>query len=362
MWIEISYLLPELAKGDMPVVIMDLLSLTYAQLEDEFRQRYGRGAFHAAALYRSFFQGSSLDLSAVPAFRASVPLGQQVQRDLKRTQLKVVDRLCQEDVTKLVFQYADGCRVETVVIPMANHWTVCISSQVGCRMGCRFCETGRMGWQRQLSAGEIVAQVHAVKVGLGKDVRNVVLMGMGEPLDNFGQVTQAIRVLEDQRGLNIAKRHITLSTVGLVDGIERLAALNWPQLKLAVSLNAATDSLRSKLMPAIKEHSLGRLKNVLARYPLSRGNALLMQYVLIKGINDQPQHAEQLADYLHGLPVKLNLIPYNPRRQSPFDPPSTSDVERFHKVIVAKQVFVRLRRSKGVAIRAACGQLGGNRN
>jgi 23S rRNA (adenine2503-C2)-methyltransferase len=193
---------------------------------------------------------------------------------------------------------------------------------------------------------------------MGLDVRNVVFMGMGEPLDNFDQLIRAIRVLEDQRGLNIARRRMTVSTVGLTDGIEKLAALNWPQLRLAVSLNAPNDDLRSRLMPINDHFPLSQLKSVLRSYPLARGNALFIEYVLIRGQNDRPEHARQLADYLNGLPVKLNLIPYNPGSHSPFEAPTPGEVERFREALVAEGIFVRLRSPRGADIRAACGQLG----
>lgn len=338
---------------------MNLLALTYPQLKDTFQRRYGRGAFHATALYRAFYQAPDMDLAEVPAFQDSDQLRSQVQRDLCHCSPRIVGQERQGGVTKLLFELTDGFQVEAVVIPMENHVTICISSQAGCRMGCRFCETAQMGWHRNLSAAEIVAQVYRVKVGLGMDVRNVVFMGMGEPLDNFDAVVQAIQVLEDQRGLNIAKRRITLSTCGVVAGIEKLAALKWPQLRLAVSLNAPNDALRAQLMPVNGRDAMAGLKRTLSNYPLARGNALFIEYVLIKGVNDQPGHARQLADYLDGLKVKLNLIPYNPRRDSPFEAPTDTDVDRFHEALIEQRLFVRLRRSKGAAIRAACGQLGG---
>jgi 23S rRNA (adenine2503-C2)-methyltransferase len=203
-----------------------------------------------------------------------------------------------------------------------------------------------------------VAQVYTVKVVLGITLRNVVFMGMGEPLDNLGSVTQAIEVLGDQRGLDIARRHITVSTVGLVDGIEKLAALNWPQLKLAVSLNAPDDAVRQRLMPVNHRYSMADLKRALLNIPLARGNALFMEYVLIKGINDQPEQAHAVADYLTGLPVKLNLIPCNPDPDGPFASPEAETVDRFLATLIKRKVFVRLRTSKGAQIRAACGQLG----
>ncbi len=338
---------------------MNLLNLTYDQLENQFRRRYGKGAFHASPLYRSFFRNANLDLNELRAFDQSPALRRRVEGDLSIRVPTVVDMIEQEGVMKLAFRLHDGARVESVVIPMANHASVCVSCQVGCRMGCRFCETARIGWRRDLTADEIVAQVYTVKVKMGIDVRNVVFMGMGEPLDNFDAMMQAVRVLEDQRGLDIAKRHMTLSTVGLIPEIHRLAAMQWPQLKLAVSLNASNDALRSRLMPANNRYPLAALKEVLAGYPLARGNALLIEYVLIKGVNDRPEHAAELSVYLQGLSAKLNLIPYNPIRPSPFEAPSERDVETFRRHLVDRHVFVRLRRSKGNQIRAACGQLGG---
>jgi 23S rRNA (adenine2503-C2)-methyltransferase len=263
-------------------------------------------------------------------------------------------------VVKLVFGLDDGFRIETVVIPMANHATVCISCQVGCRMGCRFCHTGRMGWRRNLRPEEIVAQVYAVKVHMGVSVRNVVFMGMGEPLDNFDNVMQAIEVMADQRGLDIAKRHITLSTVGLPQGIEQLSTLNWPQLNLAVSVNAPDDFLRSQLMPINRQYPLDELKKALRQYPLARGNAIFIEYVLIKGINDQLRHADELSAFFQGLRIKLNLIPYNPSDQFPYEAPTAEDIQRFQQALIDQRIFVRLRNSKGAGIRAACGQLGGS--
>ncbi|MDA8138883.1 MAG: 23S rRNA (adenine(2503)-C(2))-methyltransferase RlmN [Desulfobacteraceae bacterium] len=338
---------------------MNILAMTYDQLAAHFRQHYGRGEFHAAALYKAFYHSKPFEVKNIPEFAASAQLSDQVSADLQYDLPIPVHEISEEGVTKLAFRLVDGLMVETVVIPMPHHTTICLSSQVGCRMGCRVCETGQMGLLRNLSAAEIVAQAYDVKVRLGLEVRNVVFMGMGEPLDNLDQVTQAIRVLNDQRGLDIPQRRITLSTCGLVEGIRRLSALNWPQLKLAVSLNAANDELRAVLMPVNRRHNLAELRQALQDYPLARGNVLFMEYVLIKGVNDHPDHARQLARYLEGLPVRLNLIAYNPRRQSPFEAPSAAEVEQFRQMLVEYRIFVRLRHSRGAGIRAACGQLGG---
>jgi 23S rRNA (adenine2503-C2)-methyltransferase len=337
---------------------VNLLELTYAQLTELFERQYGRGAFHAAALYRAFYAGADPNLGGLPAFAGSPRLLEQVGRDIESNVLTLIHQVDDEGVTKLVFRLSDGLAVETVLIPMARHHTVCISSQVGCRMGCRFCETARLGLLRPLTVSEIVAQVYTVKVIMGLCVRNVVFMGMGEPLDNLDNVIQAIRVMEDQRGLNIAKRRITLSTAGLIDGIRRLTELNWPQLKLAVSLNAGSDAVRSSLMPVNLRHPMAELKQTLLKYPLARGNVVLIEYVLIKGVNDSPEDARQLALYLKGLSARLNLIAYNPRRGSTLQVPTEADIHRFLQYLIGQEIFVRFRRSKGTAVWAACGQLG----
>lgn len=339
---------------------MNPLELTYDQLVRLFARNYGRGPYHAAALYGAFYRTPDFKMDQSPPFAASPQLLDLVSRDLAVEIPTVAHRVEAQGVTKLVFRLSDGLAMETVIIPMARHTTVCISSQVGCRMGCRLCETARLGLLRGLTVSEIVAQVYVVKVIMGLDVRNVVFMGMGEPLDNFDHVIQAIRVMEDQRGLNIAKRRITLSTSGLVEGIRRLAGLDWPQLKLAVSLNAADDAVRSMLMPINRRHNMAELKQALHAYPLARGNVLLIGYVLIEGVNDKPEHARQLADYLSGLPVRLNLIAYNPTRGAPFAPPSEDKVSQFLRHLIELKIFVRLRKSKGSPIWAACGQLGGS--
>lgn len=337
---------------------MNLLRFTYAQLVDHFRHAYGRGEFHANALYRAFYADADLRIANLPEFSNSPKIGKRVQHDLDAARPHIVRRTSENGVSKLVFQLEDDHNIETVVIPMANHSTICISCQVGCRMGCRFCQTGQLGWVRNLSVEEIVAQVYTVKVKMGMNIRNVVFMGMGEPLDNFNSVVQAIRVMEDQRGLNIAKSHITISTAGLPHKIKQLTELNWPQLKLALSLNAPNDKLRDNLMPINRKWPMTELKQALSTVPLTRGNALFMEYVLIKNVNDHPRYARQLAAYLQGLTAKLNLIPYNPRQQSPFQAPTDEDVQRFHQALIDQHIFVRLRSPKGSGIRAACGQLG----
>ena len=228
-------------------------------------------------------------------------------------------------------------------------------------MGCLFCETGSNGFYRNLDTEEIVGQVYAARFHFGYDIRNVVLMGMGEPLNNFDNVVQAIRVLSDQRGLNIHRRHITVSTVGIINGIRKLAGLNWRDLNLAVSLNAPNDTIRSRIMPINRTAPMEKLRQALMDYPLKRKSAIFIEYVLINGLNDTRESARQLAEYLKPLKTKVNLIPVNPNTYADtrFETPSQEDMNRFYGWLTENGLFVRKRTARGLGLMAACGQLGG---
>lgn len=320
--------------------------------------RFGKGAYHAAAVYRQVFRRGRLAPEDLAEFGPSGQLAGRVKAGICFRLPELADSFSEQGVTKLVFRLADGVRIESVVIPMATHFTLCVSTQAGCRMGCRFCRTGQMGFVRNLTTEEIVGQVLAARAVLGFDVRNLVFMGMGEPLDNFGHFTRAVRVLEDQRGLDIAKRRMTVSTVGLVDMIYALAGRRWSRLKLAVSLNAPDDRLRSYLMPVNRRWPLAELIRALRSYPLPAKGHILVEYVLINGLNDSPEHAGRLAALVEGLPVKVNLIACNPVPEAGFEPPPDQVIDNFRRRLVENKVFVRVRSSKGCGILAACGQLG----
>jgi len=265
---------------------------------------------------------------------------------------------------------------ESVIIPMRGHrgvqwYTLCVSSQVGCRMGCTFCETARMGLVRDLTAAEIVAQ-HLVARDLmtngaasGQPYRyfqsgisDIVFMGMGEPLDNFDAVTQAIRVLGEPNGVNFPQAQITVSTVGRVDGLRRLAALEWPNLRIAISLNAPTDALRRSLMPVNRAMPLAELRAALDAYPMARKGRFVLEYVLLRDVNDSPAHARAVAAWSEGLRCVVNLIPYNPQRDAAYAPPDEATIDRFAAEIRHCGVFVKRRRTKGRDLLGACGQLG----
>ncbi|MBI1818578.1 MAG: 23S rRNA (adenine(2503)-C(2))-methyltransferase RlmN [Deltaproteobacteria bacterium] len=267
---------------------------------------------------------------------------------------------------------------ESVIIPMRNYsgmdwYTLCLSSQVGCRMGCTFCETGRMGLLRNLSSAEIVRQrLVARQLMLDQDplaatrpfryfsdgIRNLVFMGMGEPLDNFDAVVQAIRVFNDPRGLDIPLTQVTISTVGRIDGIRKLAQLNWPNLRLAISLNAPNDRLRDELMPINKGMPLADLQLALLDYPLPRRGLFLIEYVLIKDVNDAPALADEVAAWCRPLRCVVNVIPYNPQRDASYATPSDDAIVRFCARLRSQGVFVKRRITHGRDLMGACGQLG----
>ena len=266
------------------------------------------------------------------------------------------------ELTKFVQRTADGLETESVVIPMARagrEWqTLCVSSQVGCAMGCTFCETAQLGLRRSLRAAEIVGQVIAARRSFAATIQNVVFMGMGEPLDNFDAVVQAIRVLSDPSGLAIAKERITISTVGRVDGIRRLRALRWRRLNLAVSINAPNDEIRSQIMPINRKDTMERLREALIEYPMRTCGHIMLEYVVIPGVNDRREHAVELAEYCRPIKGCVNVIPYNPRRDSPWPAPTPEHVTDFMGWLRDAGQYCKRRMTKGRDLMAACGQLG----
>jgi 23S rRNA (adenine2503-C2)-methyltransferase len=266
--------------------------------------------------------------------------------------------------TKVVLRLADGERIEAVHMPRevrSPRVTLCISSQVGCAMGCTFCATGAMGIRRNLSAGEIVGQVIALIMALGPGRSHsvtLVFMGMGEPLHNLDNVHRAIRILNHPAGLNVATRRITVSTAGLAPAIERLAGMR-PRPWLALSLNATTDEARSRLMPLNRVWNLARLRQALDRWTLAPGEKLLVEYVLMAGENDTPEDADRLADWLGELRQghNVNLIRMNEHPSAPFREPSDSRLQAFLDRLKERGCFVTVRKSRGRDVQGACGQL-----
>lgn len=267
---------------------------------------------------------------------------------------------------KFLLTLNDGLETESVILPIEGYkkkrHTLCVSSQVGCAMGCDFCQTAQMGLLRNLTTAEIIAQWHAAHHALGTKIDNIVFMGMGEPLENLDAVIPAIEILADNNGPAIASSRICVSTVGRIEGIKLLAAMartdGYKRLSLAFSINAPNDEIRKKIMPLAKAVSMEQLRNAILAYPRHDVGGVLAEYVLIPGVNDSDEHAVEICEYLKPIGCGLNIIPYNPRDNSPWPAPTETSVDRF--VAVAKNTgqFVRRRITLGRDAMAACGQLG----
>ena len=256
------------------------------------------------------------------------------------------------------FELEDGRRIEAVYIPDTPRQTFCISSQVGCAMDCDFCLTGKMGFVRHLTPAEIAGQVRVLAdaTGLAGTPFNIVLMGMGEPLHNYDSVMTTIRILCDEQGMAVAPRRITLSTVGLVPAMEKLA--QEPIMpNLAVSLHATTDAQRDRLVPINRKYPLEALIDACKRFPLKRRSRITFEYVLLDGVNDTPEDARRLVRLLDEVKAKVNLLPLNAAPGIPYERPSDARVDRFARLLAEHGLTVSVRKSRGRDIRAACGQL-----
>ena len=359
---------------------IDILSFTSAEFSAQAARR-GVKAPAAMDIYRrAFRQGSTLvDWAAIHCS-------------------PVADTLLENGTTKFILRHPDHLETESVILPITSvngrvRNTLCVSSQVGCAMGCTFCETAQMGFMKNLSASQILAQWHVANFllplplgeGRGEGVQhggdaqqdthldpspecrrslitNIVFMGMGEPMENLDAVIQAIRIFSDQNGPSIPAARISVSTVGRADGIARLAALarteGFRKLRLAVSINAPNDEIRSMIMPINRSTPMAKLMTAMLQWPTSERSRVLIEYVVIPGVNDEPAHARQLCHYLRPLRCTVNVIPYNPRRNSPWPAPSEDCVRQFIQAVHDCGQFVKRRQTLGRGVMAACGQLG----
>nr|WP_166158498.1 23S rRNA (adenine(2503)-C(2))-methyltransferase RlmN [Neochlamydia sp. AcF84]NGY96040.1 putative dual-specificity RNA methyltransferase RlmN 1 [Neochlamydia sp. AcF84] len=336
---------------------VNLLSYTHHSFCNFIAAELGKGYLHAGLIYEEFYRTGTVS-GHHPAFHNASRLLREI---LLRVDLSLPLVPVEKDdgeTKKFLLKTLDDLEVEAVLIPMQAGGTLCISSQVGCRRGCTFCETGRMGLLRNLKVEEIIGQVFVVRHVLGYPIRNIVFMGMGEPFDNYENVTQATHILMDPKGLGFGRNHLTISTSGVIEGIHKFTHSPGPKPHLAVSINAPTDAIRQRLMPINRKHDMQQLYQAMREYNEVTGLKILTAYVLIKDVNDSLEHAERLADYLKGLHVKINLIPYNPQTGDRFARPTEENVKAFRQHLRLQGYQTLLRATKGKDIMAACGQLG----
>jgi 23S rRNA (adenine2503-C2)-methyltransferase len=329
---------------------------------EAFFSANGKERFRARQLSRWLYQKFADDFSEMTDL--SKPFREKLADGCTVTP-PVVDSIerSSDGTEKYLVRLPDGETVESVLIPEEGRSTLCISSQVGCAMKCGFCATGALGFKRNMTAAEIVNQVVFAGKRLAADgerVTNIVFMGMGEPLENYDEVCRVIDILLSVYGFHLAGKRVTVSTSGVIPQMLALSA-RFP-VSIAVSLNAARDDLRSTLMPVNRKYPLKELVAAMRKIPLDRGRKVTVEYVLLKGINDSPADARDVARLLRGIPVKINLIPFNAHEFGDFVSPPQSVADEFRDILVAAGMITITRGRRGDDIRAACGQLRGSRS
>lgn len=337
--------------------VINLIGMLPSALEDlavELGTSRYRGRQVATWLYRKGVVHLEAMTDLPRDFRARL-----AERALAR--LPEIERVTasEDGSRKLVFRLEDGARVSAVLMPDDDRLTLCLSTQVGCGFACAFCLTGTMGLERNLTAAEIVGQLLAANRLVGPDARvtHIVFMGMGEPLANLAALVPAIRVFTDAKlGIGYSPRRITVSTVGLVPGIERLAREDL-KVNLAISLHAASDEVRARIMPINRSFDLAALMHAVRRYPLAPRQRVFFEYVMLDGVNDTPEQARALVRLLRGLRAKVNLIPFNDWDGAPFRRPPLPRILAFQSILLESGITTTVRWSKGEDIGAACGQL-----
>jgi 23S rRNA (adenine2503-C2)-methyltransferase len=336
--------------------LVDLKDLTQGEFE-QLMVSWGQAPFRARQIQNWLFKG-------VTDFQTMTDIGKEVRGLLQEksfiSQAALLARQQSVDGSeKFSFRLADGEVIESVLIPETDHYTLCLSSQVGCAQGCRFCLTAQKGLHRNLAPAEIINQILAVRalVSHKSAITNLVFMGMGEPLANFTNLVQALTIILAPWGLNFSSRRVTVSTVGLAPLIPALGKA--VRVNLAVSLNAPNDALRRRLMPVAQKFPLGQVLEACRAFPLPPHRRLTFSYVLLKGVNDASDHARELARLLRGQRAKINLIAFNPHPGLPFQRPDPDTVQAFQDILVQAHYTTLVRESRGGDISAACGQLAG---
>lgn len=351
------------AKAD-PSFLLDLegkrslVGMTKEELK-EFVESLGEPGFRAKQLFQWIYQKGATTFDQMTNLSAAFRAKLAEKARLKLCEREVAQNAEPTRTTKYLFQLPDGQKVESVLMRHNYGNSVCVTTQVGCRMGCSFCASTFGGLVRNLLAGEIVDQILVMASDLpeGQRIDSVVLMGSGEPMENYDQVLKAVRLMHDPDGLNIGYRHITLSTSGLVPAIYRLADEGIP-ITLALSLHAPNDQLRSELMPVNRVWPVGEVLAATRHYGEQTGRRVTYEYILIEEVNDNPEEAEQLAALLRGSLAHVNLIPMNPVAERPqYRRPSKERIKRFQEILEAHGLETTVRREMGGDIDAACGQL-----
>jgi 23S rRNA (adenine2503-C2)-methyltransferase len=337
---------------------IDLKNLSPSEL-NEFLGSFGKERYRTVQILRWLYQ------KGIQSFDEMTNLSKRFRQELSQVSLISILRplrveQASDGTKKFLFQLEDGNRIESVLIPDKARLTLCLSTQVGCAFGCRFCLTGKIGWKRDLTVSEILNQILAVRKMLPEktSITNIVLMGMGEPLANYKNTLKAIELMAHPDAFKFSSRRITLSTVGLLPELERLSSEK-TSFRLAISLNAADEETRSYLMPVNRRYPFHKILALCRNFPLRPRTRITFEYVMVEGFNDSPQDARRLLRILRGIPSKVNLIPLNEAPGIPFKKPSEEKIKRFQEILMEGGLTAIVRTSRGREISAACGQLQG---
>ncbi|MGA1845796.1 23S rRNA (adenine(2503)-C(2))-methyltransferase RlmN [Deferribacter abyssi] len=319
----------------------------------------GEKPFRGKQLFKWIYQKGVIDFSSMTDI--SKTFREKLSKSYSFTKLKkehiVTSKL--DGSKKILFKLEDNNFIESVLMFDENRITACISTQVGCKMGCKFCNTAKIGFVRNLTAGEILRQVIELNNILsesGKKLTNIVFMGMGEPLDNLKNLEKSLEIILDEDGLNFSHRKVTISTAGLLDKLEKLVNKNF-KVNIAISLNASDNKKRNLIMPINKKFDINDIVKVIKKLPVPKRKRITLEYVMIKNFNDSTADALKLAKLLNGLPIKVNLIIYNKTKRSNLDSPDLNSALNFQKTLINNGIATFIRKSFGADIEAACGQL-----
>ncbi|MCP5097645.1 MAG: 23S rRNA (adenine(2503)-C(2))-methyltransferase RlmN [Chloroflexi bacterium] len=337
---------------------LNLYNLTFNQLHQLISESGGT-TYHTDLVWRALYREQVQSIAVINGLRAELKEKLKARAHLEMPATAFAIDSNDGFTRKFLLRLADGQTIETVEMQFKGRWTACVSTQVGCAMGCVFCATGQMGFTRHLMPGEIVGQVLYVNRELqtrGTKLRNIVLMGMGEPLHNYDNTITAINTLMDHKGMAIAPKHITLSTVGIVPGIRRLADEERP-FRLAVSLHGATDVERQKLVPPAKRWPLAELMDACRYYSQKRNRNIFFEWTLIEGQNDGADQAHALGNLLADIDAHVNLIPLNPTTDYNGRPTQRPTVKHFQAILTSYGIPSTVRQRRGIDIAAGCGQL-----
>ena len=334
---------------------VNITGMTLEEME-EFMQSIGQPKYRGNQLFTWLYKKRINDIDQITVF--SKALREQLKNMVEMGHVKIANRQISADgeTNKFLFQLNDGHYVESVYIVDGKRRTICLSSQVGCALGCQFCATAKMGFQRNLTVSEIVDQLLTILKTLNVDATNLVFMGMGEPFLNYQTVIKAAEVISHSDGIAIGKRKITVSTAGIVPKIKQFTDEK-QGYKLAISLNAPDDEKRTTLMPINQKYPINELINAAKYYASKSRHLFTFEYLMIASVNDSIEDARKLKKLLHGLRCKVNLIPYNPTSGDRLQPPSENRIQAFIRELLELKIIVSVRRSKGADIDAACGQL-----